>query len=253
MIDTLKAIAADAGREILSYYGKVSSSTKADNSPLTQADLASHRLICERLQFLTPEIPVLSEESETLDPSIRARWNEFWLVDPLDGTKEFLKQSGEFTVNIARVRGGQPILGVVHSPVLGLTYWAERGEGAFKQQGVENEQPIRTRIPQLEKLVIVASRDHAGPLVKELLSRFPDATTSSMGSSLKFCLVAEGSADIYLRDVPTSEWDTAAAQCVVEEAGGVVMDLANQPLKYNKSDLRNPSIITLGDRSFAWR
>jgi 3'(2'), 5'-bisphosphate nucleotidase len=251
-LDRITDIALEAGVEILRHYGRVAATTKADHSPLTEADLASHRLICSRLQALTPALPVLSEESEAQDPSARARWSEFWLVDPLDGTKEFLKQSGEFTVNIALVRDGRPVLGVVYAPVLRRIYRGGDGLGAWRQESDGAPVPVRARRAEGSRLTIVASRDHAGPQVAELLARFPQARTSSMGSSLKFCLVAEGSADIYLRDLPTMEWDTGAAQCVVEAAGGAVRDLDGRPLQYNKPDLRNPAFVVLGDPGFNW-
>ena len=253
MIDSIRAIAEEAGRTILTFYGKVGSTSKADQSPLTQADLASHDLISNRLSRLHPSLPVLSEESEAADYSARQEWTSFWSVDPLDGTKEFLKQSGEFTVNIALIQHGEPVMGIVHSPVLQVSYWAERGRGAFRQQQGEPPQQIKVRKADRSRLNLVASRDHAGPEVAALLARFPQASTSSMGSSLKFCLVAEGKADVYLRDVPTMEWDTAAAQAIVEEAGGVVQELSGNRLRYNKPVLKNPAIITLGDPDFVWR
>ncbi|MBL9168352.1 MAG: 3'(2'),5'-bisphosphate nucleotidase CysQ [Verrucomicrobiales bacterium] len=253
MIDSILKIAAEAGTEVLKHYGRVTASAKADQSPLTAADLASHELLARELCRLDPSYPVLSEESEAIDYSTRQAWSRFWLIDPLDGTKEFLKQSGEFTINIALIDQGVPVLGVVYAPVLEQWYWAERGGKALKRCGRALPVEIRVRIPDPDRLTIVASRDHAGPQVAELLARFPKAQTSSMGSSLKFCLVAEGAADVYLRDIPTMEWDTGAAQCVVEAAGGMVADLDGVPLSYNKPQLRNPSLITLGDPRFRWR
>lgn len=253
MINAILKIAAEAGVEVLKHYGRVTASAKADQSPLTAADLASHEFLCRELSQLDADCPVLSEESESIDYATRQAWQRFWLIDPLDGTKEFLKQSGEFTINIARIDQGVPVLGVVYAPVLDQWYWAERGGKAFKRNGRALPIEIRVRTPDLDRLTIVASRDHAGPQVAELLARFPKAQTASMGSSLKFCLVAEGAADIYLRDIPTMEWDTGAAQCIVEAAGGIVADLDGVPLSYNKPQLRNPSLITLGDPRFQWR
>lgn len=253
MIKAILEIAAQAGVEVLKHYGRVTATAKADQSPLTAADLASHELISRELTRLDSSCPVLSEESEAIEFAARQHWQRFWLIDPLDGTKEFLKQSGEFTINIALIEQGSPVLGVVYAPVLRRWYWAECGGKAFKRSGESSPQPIQVRTPQPNRLTIVASRDHAGPQVGDLLARFPTAETSSMGSSLKFCLVAEGAADIYLRDVPTMEWDTGAAQCIVEAAGGIVADLAGVPLSYNKPQLRNPSLITLGDPRFQWR
>ena len=253
MITQLRDIAAGAGQAILKHYGTSDIQTKDDNSPLTLADLASHRFICDALRDLDPSIPVLSEESSKEEMEKRHEWQRFWLVDPLDGTKEFIKQTGQFTVNIALIDGHSPVIGVIHVPATGLTYWADKATGAFKCEADAEPVAIKAAEPNLEKLRIVASRDHAGPMVKELLERFPTAETRSMGSSLKFCLVAEGEADIYLRDVPTMEWDTGAAQCIVETAGGIVQTLEGEKLPYNKQDLRNPSLVTLGDPALKWR
>ncbi|MBI1842200.1 MAG: 3'(2'),5'-bisphosphate nucleotidase CysQ, partial [Verrucomicrobia bacterium] len=174
---------------------------------------------------------------------------EFWLVDPLDGTKEFLKQSGEFTVNIALIRDRRPVLGVVHAPAIGLTYWADDGGLAHRRRGSGPAEVIRARAPQRGRLTAVASRDHAGPRVEAWLRGHPDAQTTSMGSSLKFCLVAEGAADLYLRDLPTMEWDTAAAHAVLAAAGGTVWTLDGSPLRYGKPGLRNPGFAALVDRA----
>jgi 3'(2'), 5'-bisphosphate nucleotidase len=236
--------------EILRHYDQSGPvETKADNSPLTQADRASHELLTRGLHELTPDIPILSEEGKTVDPTLRQSWSRFWLIDPLDGTKEFIKKTGEFTVNIALIEAGRPTLGLVYAPVLHLLYWSEKNEGAWKKNGEDHPQRVRTRPARPETLTIVASRDHAGPEVQNLLQRYPTATSRSMGSSLKFCLVAEGSADIYLRDVPTMEWDTGAAQAIVEAAGGQVLTTAGKLLTYNKDSLINPAIVTLGSNA----
>ena len=256
MLDDIREIAICAGEEILRFYGRPHAvDYKADDSPLTLADRAAHELICGRLAQAYPDIPVISEESEVPEYEERKNWERFWLVDPLDGTKEFIKQTGEFTVNIALIVAGKPRLGVVYVPVSGLTYLAEESVGAFRQEREGERVAIRTRpVSEAKRLTVVASRDHAGPAVKELFARFPDAETRSMGSSLKFCLVAEGAADIYLRDVPTMEWDTAAAQCVVECAGGIVRPLGGrESLRYNKEDIRNPGLLTLGMPDFPWK
>ncbi len=255
MLEKIREIAICAGEEILRFYGRPHAvDYKADDSPLTLADRAAHELICARLGEMYPDIPVVSEEAEVPDFETRKGWERFWLVDPLDGTKEFIKRTGEFTVNIALVVNGRPQLGVVYVPVSGLTYLAETSVGAFRQEREGEREAIRTRqVLEGARLTVVASRDHAGPAVKELFERFPDAETRSMGSSLKFCLVAEGAADIYLRDVPTMEWDTAAAQCVVECAGGIVRTLGTRDrLVYNKKDIRNPGLLTLGMVDFPW-
>lgn len=258
LLPAVREIAAEAGLLILEHYERPSPvDYKADDSPLTAADHASHVFLVERLQALTPDVPVLSEESDPGDYAARQGWDRFWLVDPLDGTKEFVKKTGEFTVNVALVEGGEPVLGVVHVPVRGLTYYAARGEGAHKHEGAAAPEPIRVRAAEPKKLTVVASRDHAGPEVAAILARMDAAgvavSSASMGSSLKFCLVAEGAADLYPRTVPTMEWDTAAAQCVVEEAGGRVTTLDGARLAYNKADIRNPSIMTSGDPALDWK
>lgn len=254
LVASIKSIAHKAGTAILAHYGQaIPVESKSDNSPLTLADLASHRVIVEKLGELDSGTPILSEESEATPASERSDWRRFWLVDPMDGTKEFIKQSGQFTVNIALIEEGEPVLGVVYAPAIDLWYWATKEGGAFKSEGQAEGVEIKTAEPSASALRIVASRDHAGPMVKDLFERFPGAEGTSMGSSLKFCLVAEGKADIYLRDVPTMEWDTGAAQCIVEAAGGVVRDLEGQRLRYNKAVLRNPSIVTLGRGSFGWQ
>lgn len=255
--DLIVAIARAAGRVILGHCGAEGPvELKSDDSPLTQADRASHRLIVERLQGAFPRLPVLSEESAAGEIADRRTWDRFWLVDPLDGTKEFLRQTGQFTVNIAFVEGEQPVLGVVHVPAQDVTYFARKGDGAFRQDGDGEPRRIRVRPAAPKRLVIVASRDHAGPEVAAILNAIAasgvEAISTSMGSSLKFCLVAEGEADLYPRTVPTMEWDTAAAQCIVEAAGGRVTTLDGLPLRYNKESLRNPSIMTAGDLALNW-
>ncbi|TVP42903.1 MAG: 3'(2'),5'-bisphosphate nucleotidase [Gemmatimonadales bacterium] len=254
----IAAIAREAGLVILGHYGAGSPvEIKPDDSPLTQADRSSHRLIVDRLQAAFPGLPVLSEESAAGEIVDRRSWDRFWLVDPLDGTREFLRQTGEFTVNIALIEGGKPVLGVVHVPAQDVTYFAREGEGAFRRDGDGEPRRIRVGAASAQRLVVVASRDHAGPEVAAILAAIAasgvEADSTSMGSSLKFCLIAEGKADLYPRTVPTMEWDTAAAQCIVEAAGGRVTTLDGVPLRYNKESLRNPSIMTAGDASLDWR
>lgn len=254
MLQDVQAIAHEAGDAIMEHYGTpVPVKYKDDDSPLTQADRASHRVIKDALRELAPDIPMLSEESEADAAKARHSWDRFWLVDPLDGTKEFIKQSGEFTVNIALIEDEQPTLGVIHVPAQEKTYIAERGGGAFRVGDDGTQTGIETRSADADNLVVAASRDHAGPQLNAFLSRLPGAELVSMGSSLKFCLVAEGRADFYFRDVPTMEWDTGAAQCIVEAAGGTVTDFEGRRLTYNKSSLRNPSLMTAGDASFDWK
>jgi len=224
LLDSVLTTAIEAGRAALEHYGQdIPVDYKADNSPLTQADRASHEWIVAALARITPDIPVLSEESSPEETENRKSWQTFWLVDPLDGTKEFIKQSGQFTVNIALIRGDEPVLGVVHVPVSGVTYMGlayGNERGAWVQAANETRLPIRARRADVNSLTVVASRDHAGPRVKAFVERLDGARVTSMGSSLKFCLIAEGKADFYPRVVPTMEWDTGAAQCVVEAAGG---------------------------------
>ena len=248
MIEQLREIAEAAGIEALKYYGRpLTVDAKADDSPLTQADLASHRLIVDRLRDHFPDIPVVSEEDKEGDRETgdSHRW---FVVDPLDGTKEFIKQTGAFTVNIGFVEAGRPIAGVVHVPVTGLTYGASPETGAWRADRGATTERIQVSAAQ-NPLRIVASRDHAGPEVRSLLERFTDAECLSIGSSLKFCLVAEGAADVYLRDVPTMEWDTAAAQAIVEAVGGQVLTHPGHlPLAYGKPEFRNGSLLTIGDQ-----
>jgi 3'(2'), 5'-bisphosphate nucleotidase len=249
LVERVCDLCRQAGGKIMQFYRReVSVVLKEDASPLTAADRASHEFLVSALPALLPGVPVISEESgETNVPN-----GLLWLVDPLDGTKEFLKGTDEFTVNVALIEGGRPVLGVVHSPALDLTYYGAPDSGAWREKGPGGAESIRTRRADAASLSVVASKDHAGPLVQAMLGRLGGATLKSMGSSLKFCLVAEGSADLYLRDLPTMEWDTAAAQCIVEVAGGGVYDLFGAPLRYGKPSLRNGSIMTAGDRNFPW-
>ena len=246
-------IARAAGRDILDVYEReFSVEHKEDRSPLTEADRAAHEIICAQLEALTPEVPVLSEESAKVDYEKRAGWKRFWLVDPLDGTKEFINRNGEFTVNIALIDGHRPVLGVVYVPVTGLTYFAAAGHGAFRQKGECEVEPIQARHYQGGKPMIVASRSHAGPETEAFLKNVGEHDVVSMGSALKLCLVAQGTADVYPRLGPTMEWDTAAAQCVVEAAGGRVTDLERRPLTYNKSSLLNPFFMVTGAGDYDW-
>ena len=248
-------LAREAGEKIMRFYEDEAAVTwKKDASPLTAADRASHDFLVQSLKSLMPEANVISEESdEAINGSIDGA-TLFWLVDPLDGTKEFLKGTNEFTVNVALMEAGLPVLGVVHAPALNLTYYGGRNFGSWRQAGDEPPTPISTRrAGSSSQLVVVASKDHAGPLVSAMLARLTSPQLQSMGSSLKFCLVAEGKADIYLRDLPTMEWDTAAAQCIVEAAGGGIYSLDGRPLHYGKAGLKNPAIMTVGDTRFDWR
>lgn len=252
-IEKINEIAQQAGQAILDIYQRDFQVTeKEDSSPLTEADLASHKIIVAALQALTPEIPVLSEESASIPFSTRKAWQTYWLIDPLDGTKEFIKRNGEFTVNIALIHEGSPVLGVVHVPVTSVTYYGDSSSGAFKSSP-EALQPIRVTKNHQVPLRVAGSRSHAGDSLKRFLEKLGDHEIVSMGSSLKLCLVAEGKADIYPRLGPTSEWDTAAAQAVVEAAGGRVTDTGMNQLCYNsKESLLNPHFLVFGDASVNW-
>jgi 3'(2'), 5'-bisphosphate nucleotidase len=253
-IESVCGMVAEAGRKIMPFYrGHIAVSMKEDASPLTAADLAAHHFLVESLPTILPGVAVISEESSPESHLSAPGLNRFWLVDPLDGTKEFLKATGEFTVNVALIENGRPILGVVHAPVLEVTYYASAAGGAWRKSAGGPPTRLVTRRADVSQLAVVASKDHAGPMVKAMLDRLTHPTLRSMGSSLKFCLVAEGSADLYLRDVPTMEWDTAAAQCVVESAGGSVCSLDGRALRYGKPGLKNPSLMTSGDPKLNWR
>lgn len=219
---------------------------KADQSPLTAADLAAHRIIDLGLRAATPEIEVVSEEAEpSQQPSGRSlAHTEFWLVDPLDGTREFLSGNGEFTVNIAFIENGHPTLGVVCLPVTGACYWGGSGLGAFLQPA-DGAEPIPLTVKPTISLPwrVVASRSHLNEQTEALIKRLPEVSLVQAGSSLKFCRIAEGQADLYPRLSPTCEWDTAAGQAVLEGAGGYVFDEQGQPLRYGKSEVFNPSFV----------
>ncbi len=267
LVKEAATIAESAGREILSVYtGGFDVETKADDSPLTAADRAAHTLINRALETLTPDIPVLSEEGGLPDFEARRQWTHYWLVDPLDGTREFIKRNGEFTVNIALIVAGRPVLGVIHAPVLNRTYLGIHALDAeflpdqvsvpyrqAERRDADGVVPLGTRRLEDRSPVLVVSRSHRHPQVERLLERLPPVETLSMGSSLKFCLVAEGSADCYPRFGPTSEWDSAAAQAIVEAAGGCVIRPDGEPLHYNtKPSILNPNFVALGDPSWGW-
>ena len=255
LLSQVVALARQAGEKILEIYQTdFSVEFKDDQSPLTAADLASHQVIVAGLAKLTPNIPILSEESAAIDFDVRMSWNRYWILDPLDGTKEFVKKNGEFTVNIALVDGHRPVLGVVYVPVTGVVYYACEGVGAFCQRQENPPENLQCRRPAGAVPVIVGSRSHGGSSLDEALTKIGPHKMVSMGSSLKFCLVAEGKADLYPRLGLTSEWDTAAAQAVVEQAGGCVLNReTRQPLQYNTKDsLLNPYFVVIGDAEKDW-
>ena len=253
-VDAIIALAREAGAAILAVYDSdFAVQDKADRSPLTEADLAAHRIIVERLSRLTPGIPVLSEESANIPYSVRQAWSRYWLIDPLDGTREFVKRNGEFTVNIALIEGHEPTLGVVYVPVTGECYYGGRDAGAFHVTATGQPEPIQVTETHRRPVRVAGSRSHAGDSLKRFLEKLGDHEIVSMGSSLKSCLVAAGKADIYPRLGPTSEWDTAAAQAIVEAAGGRITRTDMTPLRYNTKDsLLNPHFFVFGDRSVDW-
>lgn len=246
VVSKVAALAVRAGERVMEIYGRSGGSVgaKADGSPLTKADLLSHETIVAGLRALG-EGPILSEESAGVPYEERRGWGRFWLVDPLDGTKEFLARNGEFTVNIALIEEGAPVLGVVVAPALGTAYWAARGAGAFVRRDGGSAEPIRCRAAA-EPLGVVVSRSHGGPGLEAFLERLGAHKATPMGSSLKICLVAEGRADLYPRLGPTSEWDIAAAHCILAEAGGTLRNPDGTELRYNKPSMLNPWFIAAG-------
>jgi 3'(2'), 5'-bisphosphate nucleotidase len=259
LIEHILVFAREAGERIMAVYEReFSVETKTDKSPVTEADMDAHEVIVNGLQNLPKAYPVLSEESVDIPFSARRRWETYWLVDPLDGTREFIKHNGEFTVNVALIHRHEAILGLVYAPVSELYYYAARGYGAYKQSYGGEPKPIHCRIsaqkqPGHEHLVVIGSRSHDCDKLQRFLTNMGDYELRSMGSSLKSCMVAEGLADIYPRLGLTSEWDTAAAQCVVEEAGGHFTDSEGNRLRYNtKESLLNPSFLVFCDDTIDW-
>ncbi|WDE98186.1 3'(2'),5'-bisphosphate nucleotidase CysQ [Lentisphaera profundi] len=242
MINDIIKLAREAGAKIMEIYATdFEVYTKDDKSPLTEADQAANAIICAGLQELTPNIPILSEENKTIDYADRKDWTQMWVVDPIDGTKEFIKKNGEFTVNIALVERGIPIAGVVYAPAIDDLYWADE-TGAYKNG---DKLPLTTNNTPEKALTIVASRSHMSQETQDYVDSLKAGTESieltSVGSSLKLCYVAEGKADQYPRLAPTMEWDTAAAHAVALQAGKEVLDFkTRKPLQYNKENLLNP-------------
>lgn len=251
LLDDSVALAKQAGARILEIYNKpdFDCQKKGDGSPLTEADQASHCCIVDGLKALTPEIPVLSEESDqSVDYHQRLLWDYYWLVDPLDGTKEFIKRNGEFTVNIALIHNHKPVLGVVYAPVLDTTYLAMQGMGAYCQVGNGDLKALPLFEGDDNTVRMVVSKSHCSPETHDFIAQIEkqgkNVQALSKGSSLKLCMVAEGEADIYPRLGPTMEWDTAAAQCVVEQSGKAVTQYeSGEALQYNKQDLLNPWFV----------
>jgi len=256
LLAPVTSIVRRAAKAIIDIYGDddIAKTLKTDASPLTEADLRSHRILETELGALTPGVPVLSEESTAVDYAERRGWRCFWLIDPLDGTKEFLARNDEFTVNVALIVDHEPALGVVGVPAKGIVYTGVSGAGAARIEGDGAPTAIMTRRPPPSLLRVVGSRSHRGTSLDALLERLGPHELVAVGSALKFCIVAEGAADFYPRLSPTSEWDTAAAHAVLAAAGGAVTTLAGEPLRYNtKAELLNPSFLAYGDPSCDWR
>ena len=256
LLPAVISIAENAANEILEIYqSDFSVENKEDNSPLTEADMASHKIIIAGLSNLTPDIPILSEESASIPFETRRNWQRYWLIDPLDGTREFVKRNGEFTVNIALIDNHQPVLGVVYVPVSRDCYFSSKGNGAYKQVNGEAATKIKTKPSSGETFIVAGSRSHGSEQQQNFFTALgDDVEVIAIGSSLKLCLVAEGKVDIYPRFGPTSEWDTAAAHAVVLEAGGVVTDTQLKPLEYNrKESILNPYFLVIADTNFNWK
>ena len=255
MREGVVAIARAAAAAILTVYeSEFAVAHKDDRSPLTAADLAAHHAIVDGLARLTPDVPVLSEESaHEVRAEERRQWPRLWVVDPLDGTREFIKRNGEFTVNIALVEHGVSTFGVVLAPVTGVAWHGGAEIGACRRSA-EGERVLRVRAPATAPLRVAASRSHRDARTEAFLGAMGDIEPIGLGSSLKFCLIAEGGLDAYPRFGPTSEWDTAAAQAVLEGAGGRVIDLRGRPFRYNQRDtVLNGEFIALGDPALPWR
>lgn len=258
MLNKLKEIARDAGSVILSMYDRHDYKTaeKKDDSPVTTADLVASELIEDRLKLSFPDIPVISEESEHQDYNERRQWKAYFIIDPIDGTQEFIAGSGDFAVNIAYVEDNEPVIGVIFWPVGETLYYAQKGFGAFKQNGAES-QSISVRKfndPQTDPITIAISRQQAREPVFNRLQTKREIQPLPTGScSLKACFIAEGKADCFLRLGPTGEWDTAASQVIVEEAGGRIVNENFEPITYNRTvSLLNPNFLVLGDQSVPW-
>ena len=254
LIDPVVAVAEAAGKAILEVYASdFEVQSKADESPLTKADLAAHHCIVAGLEKLTPGMPIISEESGLPDFQERSAWDRYWLIDPLDGTKEFVNRNGEFTVNIALIDNQKPVFGVVHVPVKNKTYIGCEGYGAERRDSDGKTQSINVAATSSTPVRVVGSRSHRGASLDAYLENLGDCDMIPMGSSLKFCVIAEGGADLYPRLGLTSEWDTAAAQAVVEQAGGSVVTLDGKPMKYNtKEDMLNPFFFVIGASDRDW-
>jgi len=249
IISTIE-IAKEAGEAISQIYNSdFDYQIKKDLSPITAADRLSHKIITERLEILTPEIPILSEENCNIPFKIRAQWTDYWLVDPLDGTKEFINNNGEFTVNIALISNNTPILGIIHIPITHETYWGSKNKGSFYLNENDDVVSISVSNNHQNPIRIVASRSHPSDMLNDLLEKIIDYEIIKIGSSIKFCHIASGQADCYPRFGPTSEWDTAAGEAIVRYASGHMVTLNGNLMNYNaKEDYLNPNFIVSSDK-----
>ena len=248
-IGKITAIAINAGDIIMQHYeGVISFEKKSDESPVTAADLAANNYIVEQLKACAPDIPIVSEENAEADNIAASKSPHFWLVDPLDGTKSYIKKTGEFTVNIALIEGNIPVFGVIYIPVQEMLYYTDKNGNAYKQARGEEAKQIQARNTPDEGATVVASKSHLTKETDDYIKTLTVASLTSAGSSLKFCLVAEGAADVYPRFGRTMEWDTAAGHAIVLAAGGAVEKTDNTPLEYGKEGLDNPYFIVFGKR-----
>ena len=254
LLDPVIQVAYQAGKVIMEVYDSgYSIEQKSDLTPVTEADMAANKIIEASLKELTPHLPILTEESKPTSFAERQKWLRYWLIDPLDGTREFIKRNGEFTINIALIDGNESVLGVVYAPVIGVLYYAAKGQGAFKQDSTNQPKAIHVRENCGTKTIVACGRSQPTEEMQAFIANLGEYEIIRVGSALKSCMVAEGTADLYARLGPTSEWDTAAAQCIVEEAGGAITDTSMNRLKYNtKDNLLNPHFFVVGDRSIKW-
>tara|TARA_B100001250_G_scaffold360997_1_gene338832 strand:+ start:1025 stop:1837 length:813 start_codon:yes stop_codon:yes gene_type:complete len=253
LIKEVIEISEHAGKSILEIYNNsnLDFQLKEDQSPLTEADISSHKIIVKRLRKLTPKLPILSEEESYIPFSVRSKWDQYWLIDPLDGTKEFIKKNGEFTVNIALMKNNAPVFGVINIPVKKQTYWGSEDLGSYLQK--DNHKPERINVDDKnnEKIRILTSRSHGGN-EDLILTKIKNYEVIMAGSSLKFCLIASGEADAYIRMGPTSEWDIAAGEAIIKCAGGIMIDLQHKNIAYNKGEsLINPPFLVASNQSVA--
>jgi 3'(2'), 5'-bisphosphate nucleotidase len=248
--------AKKAGVEVMKYYrtDDVKTTIKSDDSPVTNADIAANDILMDQLQTLTPDIPIISEEVGALALQQRKDWSRYWLLDPIDGTGEFIIGSGDFAVNVALIENGWPSIGVIHAPDHRLTYYGQTGLGAFKESDITRKIQVSSCDPARKIKVAISRRQHLDKMGQYLNDHYEYDYVALGSCSLKNCLIAEGGADCYLRVGVTGEWDTGASQCILEQAGGDIVDSEFNPLSYNKREsLLNPDFLSLGNRSFEWQ